>query len=217
MRGFLRDRGITVAVAGTVACVVVAAWCARWLESRRWFTHFDRIPADVLGSLLVALLAASTLKRLDLEIEQAAPRPSLAAELALPAGITALACGLAVALFGDHQLERGGLEFSRDAIGLVGLALISAAVTDGRLAWAAPFAWATVSYLASVRDYRARPHLAWPCWLMFPASYPATWVAAGAVLGAGLCAYGWRMAPPPKRWRVTRTDGRGRRVRRRRP
>ena len=197
---YARARGLTWVVPTTVLAVAGAAYFASWLLARPAFGPMERVPASVLGALAVAVVAAPGWHRVDDEVEGSVPRPRRRTELLLTLALVTAAAGLAVIAVPDHPSMRGGAELARNILGLSGLALVAGAVLGARLAWVLPFAWAAGSYFAVTRAYAEQPGHAWVGWLMFPATYPATWVVAGGLLTAGLAAYAWGgFVPLPRR------------------
>lgn len=107
---------------------------------------------------------------------------------------------LAVLVIPLQPLERGGLELARDLLGLAGLALLAGAVIGSRLAWVLPLALTALSYFTVARNYEQAPSQVWTGWLMFPATWPATWIVAAALALAGVAAYAWGgFIPRPRR------------------
>ncbi|MBA2695342.1 MAG: hypothetical protein H0U62_05745 [Actinobacteria bacterium] len=195
-----RARGLTWSVPGVVAVVGIGAWCAHALESQSRFDEYDRVPAVVLAGLVASFLAISCLHTADEELDGATPRPSRAAVLGLVVGLVALGGVAALVFLPLAPFERGGAELARNLVGLTGLGLLAGAVGGQAVGWAAPFVWTGISYFGVPRDYRNHPDRASWGWLLFPASWPATWVVAGGLLLAGLVAYAWAgFQPRPRR------------------
>ena len=185
----LRARGLLWAAPGSIVAVLLAAVGADWIATRPHFDHWGRVPAVTLGALIVAILATAPLNRADHETEGSPPRPTPTAELAAVLGI-ATGCALLAALaITDHPLQRGGLEMARNLAGLTGLALIGASLAGPRLGWLLPFTYTSISYFSVARVYDNSPHQAVPGWLMFPATWPITHIAAGTLLLLGLLAW----------------------------
>lgn len=199
MLHYLRARGLSWAAPGTVLAVLLGAYFAHWLEAKPQFGHQERIPAIVLGALLAAVLAAPGHHRVDDELEGSTPRPTCS-------GVVPHLCARVrwgtVGGAGDplQPLERGGLELARDLLGLAGLALLAGAVIGSRLAWVLPLALTALSYFTVARNYEQAPSQVWTGWLMFPATWPATWIVAAALALAGVAAYAWGgFIPRPRR------------------
>jgi hypothetical protein len=195
-----RARGLTWSVPGVLAVVGVGAWCAHALESQRRFDQYDRVPAVVLAGLTASFLTISCLHTADEELDGATPRPPRAAVLGLVLGLITLGALAAVILLPFAPFARGGAELARNLIGLTGLGLLGGAVGGQAVGWAVPFVWTGISYFGVARDYQSHPGQAGWGWLMFPASWPATWGMAVALLLGGLAAYAWAgFQPRPRR------------------
>ena len=186
---YARARGLTWAIPVAMIASALAAWGAWFIESRRTFDHFGRIPAVAVGALVVAIVATSILHRTDEQIEGSNPRPTPATELATVLGIAVLGAGLAVVLIPLEPLERGGLEMVRNIVGLTGLALIGASVGGARLGWLLPFSYLSISYFSVARVHQDHPSQAIPGWVMFPATWTTTWIVAIALLVLGVLAH----------------------------
>ncbi len=195
-----RARGLLWSAPGMLVAVAAGAWCAHALESQRRFDVYDRVPAVVLTGLVASFLATSCLHVADEELDGAAARPSRASALGLLLGLVALGAATALVLLRVAPFERGGAELLRNLIGLTGLGLLGSAAAGHALGWVLPFLWTGISYLGVPRDYAAHPDAAVLGWLMFPATWPATWATAAGLLLTGLAAYSWAgFAPRPRR------------------
>lgn len=195
-----RARGLTWSPPSMVAVVATGAWCAQALESQRRFDTYDRVPAVVLAGLAASFLAVSCLHAADDELHGATPRPTRATTLGLVVGLVLLGAVTALLLLQKAPLERGGAELARNLIGLTGLGLLGSALAGHAVGWIAPFIWTGISYFGVPRDYRSHPgEVSWG-WLMFPATWPTTWVVATGLLVTGLAAYSWAgFTPRPRR------------------
>lgn len=200
MIGYARARGLVWSVPFGLCTVLAGAYFAHWLAARPNFDHLDRIPAVVLGGLGAAILVAPGWHRIEDEIEGSTPRPASWMELTLTAVLIAGTAGTAMAALPQIALERGGMELARDILGLSGLALLGGSIGGSRLAWVLPFLWSAASYFGVTRLYSENPHQAALGWLMFPATYPATWLIACGLLILGFAAYQWGgFMPLPRR------------------
>ena len=191
MNGYLRARGLLWTVPAGAVGVVLAAWFAQWVQSLPFMDHDSRIPAVVLGGLVVAVCCAPGMQTSDVEVEGSCPRPRRWVEVGLTVGSLVLCAVLAVALIPGHSLQRGGGEMARDVLGLSGLALTGAALAGPRLGWVLPFGYASASYFSVTHDFHGQPWQAWPGWLIFPATWPSTWVVAVVLFLGGLAVWAW--------------------------
>lgn len=195
-----RARGLTWSIPALLAVIGIGAWCAHALESQQRFDEFDRAPAVVLAALTASFLTISCLHTADEELDGATPRLTRAAILGLVMGLVALGGLAALICLPLAPLERGGAELARNLVGLTGLGLLSGAVGRPAVGWTAPFVWTGISYFGVPKDFQNHPDQATWGWLLFPASYPTTWVVAGALLLAGLALYAWAgFQPRPRR------------------
>lgn len=187
----VRARGLTWSIPALLAVVGVGAWCAYALESQQRFDESDRVPAVVLSALAASFLTINCLSTADEELDGATPRLSRATILGLVTGLVALAAITAVICLPVKPFERGGAELARNVAGLTGLGLLGAAIARPALGWTVPFVWTGISYFGVPKVFQAHPDQAAWGWLLFPASYPVTWVVAGALLLSGLLVYAW--------------------------
>lgn len=194
-----RARGLTWSVPVIIAVVGAGAWSAHALESQPRFDEYDRVPAVVLAAMAASFLAISSLHTADEELDGATPRPSRAAALGFVVGLVAVGAVVALVLIPLAPFERGGAELARNLVGLTGLGLLAGAAGGQAVGWTAPFVWTGISYFGVPRDYQTHPDQASWGWLLFPASWPATWLVAGGLLVAGLAAYAWAGFPPRPR------------------
>lgn len=194
-----RARGLTWSVPLLLAVVGAGAWSAHALESQRRFDEYDRVPAVVLAALAASFLAISCLHTADEELDGATTRPSRAAALGIVVALVALGAVAALVLIPLAPFERGGAELARNLVGLTGLGLLAGAIAGHAVAWTAPFVWTGISYVSVPHDYQTHPDQASWGWLLFPASWPATWLVAGCLLLAGMAAYAWAGFPPRPR------------------
>lgn len=193
-------RGLTWSAPGIIAVTAAGAGCAHLLESQPRFDEYDRVPAVVLAGLVASFLTISCLHTADDELDGATPRLTRATTLGLVAGLVTLGTVAALLLLPTAPLERGGAELARNLIGLTGLGLLGSALAGHALGWLAPFTWTGICYLGVPRNYTAHPDQAAWGWLMFPATWTATWVMATALLMTGLAAYAWAgFSPRPHR------------------
>lgn len=196
---FARARGLTWAAPGVVLAVAAGAWGAHALESQRHFDHYDRVPAVVIGALGASFFVCSCLNTADDELDSATTRPNRPTVLALVLGLAGLGVVVSLVLIPVAPFERGGPELARNLVGLTGLGLLGSSLTGPATGWIAPFLWTGVSYFGVPRNYTDHPHEAWWGWLMFPATWPATWVTATGLLFLGLSAFAWAGFPPRPR------------------
>jgi len=159
------------------------------LESQRRFDVYDRVPAVVLAALVASFLALSCLHTADDELDEGTPRPTRAATIGLVAGLVLLGGLTALASIPLEPWQRGGAELARNLIGLTGLGLIGAAIAGQAVGWTLPFLWTGISYFGVPRNYWQHPGEASWGWLMFPASWSATWLVAAGLLAVGLTTY----------------------------
>lgn len=186
-----RARGLVWSTPALLAVIGVGAWCANALESQRRFDEFDRVPAVVLAALAASLLTVSCLHTADEELDGTTPRLPRPAVLGLVIGLLALGGLTALICLPLAPLERGGAELARNLVGLTGLGLLGAAIGKPAVGWTLPFVWTGISYFGVPKEFQNHPDQAAWGWLLFPATYPVTWVVAGVLLLTGLLLYAW--------------------------
>ena len=183
---YARSRGADPAGVVLLVLCVAAAWAGRWLVARPSLEPATaRLPVTIALALAAAVVLAGTLHSPADELERTTPR-SWAAWRAGHAAVATLAAVLAVlpvlppAVHGQQALVR-------NTVGLLGLALLTAALLGPRLAWTLPLGYTATVYLTGSPGRSAgRP--VWAFLLQPGGTASATGVALGA-LAAGLAAW----------------------------
>lgn len=187
---YARSRGVPLALALALLVGVSAlgGLAASFLESRSYFGETARVPVMVGAAVAAVIVLGSTLSSQAGEIEAATPRPwpRWRAGHALAAAVVAvaiLAPSLPVADFGAGALLR-------NAVGLWGLALVTAAVLGGALAWTLPLGYVLAVYLGAGLS-TGNGQQVW-AFVMAPSGEVAATVTALALLAVGTGAWALR-------------------------
>jgi len=169
----LASRRVPAALAVLAACGIVLRIALYWHWISGTGDSAQGLPVMIEGATaaVIAVTTASPFGEPERATGRWLPYLRLATALALSlAAVGALAAGAAAA-----GLDDGTLAILRNAAGLDGIGLLSAAVVGGGLAWAGPLAYAAVAEFALVQG--------WTTPWMWPARPPHD---IGAVLCAGL-------------------------------
>jgi hypothetical protein len=186
---YLRSRRAPFAVIALLACGA-ALWAA--LEYHWWYGTGNR--PDELPSLLegcaAAIIGVTTHSPLG-EPERATGRwlPVLRPLVVIAlcgAAIGLLAAGAAAAYNPQAGvgLVHGMLPVARNLLGFTGVALIGSLAIGGLLSWIGPLGYVMICQFAAVANY-SEPLT----WAASPPADRGGWIAAMAVLAAGLIAY----------------------------
>lgn len=204
MRLLIRSRQMHWSALLLIAVVVATTVAADWLADTRNLGPESRVPVVTLGALLCAMIAGALLITADDDLEASTSRPPRTAIAAAAVAVAAiLAVSLAV-LIRYEPINRGGIEAARNVVGLIGLALISAALAGNRLAWLLPFGYLSIVYFTAPRQYDENPTWSLVCWLMYPARFGETFLVAAALFLLGLLSYLTSGRPPLPTWHPRR-------------
>ncbi|MCG3039919.1 hypothetical protein ACLIYM_02590 [Streptomyces fenghuangensis] len=161
-------------VPASLAAVVISA-VAAWVIAG----NGDGGPVDPRLPVLVltagAMAASVGLSGQDLALDRAAAirwGPRRAAHVLLAGAIVGAALP-AVRMMGEDLATTAFVV--RDSAGLMGLAALGAALSDGRYAWTPPFAWLSFSFLAPPPTSVPTQVAAWM--LLPPGTAAGTWTA----------------------------------------
>jgi hypothetical protein len=190
---YLRSRNVPAAVALAVG-MLATIWGLFHAVS-------DARDADlrvvVLTVLLVASPLAATLAAPDDALDRTAAQPWPVRRAAHAVVATALVIALLLATqttaarFGPTGLV------VRDAVGLIGLTLLAAALWGARRSWIAPTVWTVVAFAFSAADAGSPRHVQVLAWMVQdPSSRPAS-ATAVVVAIVGAAAYTARGCPRP--------------------
>lgn len=177
----LRERRVLGTVAGFVVVVLLTWLTGEWLRTRPYFPGAEaRVPAAVLGPLLVAVLVGQTLDGADAHLTSTTARIRRP-ERALHAVVVLV---VPTALIIPAGLERpgtwGAWVMARDTAGLIGLVVTTAAFAGARTSWAPAFAYVVTVYLAAPREHHGGPPSVW-AWPMQPSTDRTAWLTAAAL------------------------------------
>jgi hypothetical protein len=183
---YARSRGVPSATLVLIGLCGAGAWAGHWLGTRVSLdATMARLPVTVSLAVAVAVVLAGTLHSSADEVERTTPRPWAGwraghAAAAAAAGVVLVAPVLPAAVYGQSSLLR-------NTAGLLGLALLTAAVVGPRLAWALPLWYAAAVYLsAGIRDTDGRAVWAF---VMQPAGSSAAIASALLLLAAGIAVW----------------------------
>ncbi|WP_410534726.1 hypothetical protein [Streptomyces sp. KL2] len=161
-------------VPASLAAVVISAMAAWALARNGGAGPGDpRLPVLVLTA--GAMAASTGLSGQDLALDRAAAirwGPRRAAHVLLAGAIVGTAL-LAVQTTGEDLAATAFVV--RDSAGLMGLAALGAALSDGRYAWTLPFAWLSFSFFAPPPTSVPTQVAAWM--LLPPGTAAGTWTA----------------------------------------
>lgn len=183
---YARGRGLPLALLLVAALSVIAALAGAWLSGRFSLDpRMARLPVTVAAALAVAVVLAGTLRSDAHEVEASAPR-SWPRWRAAHAGVAA---ALAVVLLAPSLplADYGAQSLLRNAVGLLGLALLTATAAGPALAWTLPLGYTAAVYLSAVR--LQAPGQSWWAFLLQPADDRAAGITAAALLVAGTAAW----------------------------
>ena len=145
-----------------------------------------RLPVTAVAPLVVTVLLSLTLAGADVELDRSQPRLTWR----LRAGHTLAALAVAGSALAVTTLEEpqvyGAGAMVRNAVGLFGLILLSTGLWSPRANWVPAFAY-TVAVSAVAPDPSSGA--AWWAWLIQPGRLDPSWIAAVALLTAGLIVY----------------------------
>lgn len=183
---YARSRGLPIAGLLVAALSIAGAWSAAWLVTRPWLDpQTARLPVTVVAALAVAIVLAGTLRSAAHEVEASAPRAWPGWRAAHAGGLILLA---AVLLAPSLPLaEYGAQSLLRNAVGLFGLALLTATAAGPTLAWTLPLGYTAAIYLGAVR--LQAPGQSWWAFLLQPAADRAAGVTAATLLVTGTAAW----------------------------
>lgn len=180
---YARSRGAPTAGLVLLALCGSATWAGRWLAGRPSLEPATaRLPVTVALALAAAVVLAGTLHSPADEVERTTPRrwagwrAGHAAAAALVA-VLAVTPVLPAAAHGQHALVR-------NAVGLLGLALLTATALGPRLSWTLPLGYTATVYLASGRSTGAGRSV-W-AFLLQPAGDAVALTSALCLLAVGL-------------------------------
>nr|WP_155069288.1 hypothetical protein [Streptomyces taklimakanensis] len=172
-------------VPASLAAVVISA-VAGWMLARNGGggPGDPRLPVLVLTAGVMA--ASIGLSGQDLALDRAAAirwRPRRAAHVLLAGAIVGAVLPAVRTVGGDLAATAFVV---RDSAGLMGLAALGAALSDGRYAWTLPFAWLSFSFLAPPPTSAPMRVATWM--LLPPGTAAGTWTALVLAV-AGTAAY----------------------------
>jgi hypothetical protein len=183
---YARSRGTPRAGLALVGLCVAGAWAGRWLVARPALEpDTARLPVTVALALAVAVVVSGTLHSAADDLERTTPRNWAAwrAGHAAAAALVAVVAVLPVLPAAVH----GQQALLRNTIGLLGLALLTAAALGPRLCWTVPLGYTATVYLAGSPD----PGAGRPVWafLLQPAPSALALLTALSLLVAGSAAW----------------------------
>ncbi|MGI8535917.1 MAG: hypothetical protein ACR2K2_05345 [Mycobacteriales bacterium] len=196
---YARSRGLPIAGLLVAGLSIAGAWSATWLVTRPWLDpQTARLPVTVVAALAVAIVLAGTLRTAAHEVEASAPRAWAGWRTAHAGGLALLTVGLLAPSL--PLADYGAQSLLRNTVGLLGLALLTAAAIGPALAWTLPLGYTAAIYLGAVR--LQTPGQSWWAFLLQPADDPAASLTAGALLVAGTLA--WALLSQPALTREVR-------------
>jgi hypothetical protein len=187
---YLRSRGAWVAVAVAVGAVALV-WGA-W----SWFSDARTVNARAVTLTVMLGVAAfgRTLSGPDEGLDRTGAVRWPLRRVAHVLVVGAVIVGLLLATLPTGARFAPAQVVLRNTAGLLGLAVLGAALFGAALCWVAPLTWTVVSVLPFL-DASSKTGMQVAGWLVQPTGTTAATACAVVLAVAGLAAYAWRGAP----------------------